>query len=60
MDEAKKGMAWGDEEYEAQLAGITDERAKNYIKQARTAFKTLMEYADGEEGWKKSEEKSGV
>ena len=61
MDDApSKSQAWDDAAFEAQLAEITDERAKKYITEARTAFKTLLEYSTSDEGWKKSEEKAGV
>ncbi len=42
------------------MAEITDERAKGYITKGRESFKKLLEYASSDEGWKKSEEKSGV
>ena len=61
MDDAPaKAQAWDQAAFEAQLAEIEDERAKKYIDEARSAFKLLLEYSSSEEGWKKSEEKSGV
>ena len=42
MDDApKQDPAWSEDEFKAQIASITDEKALKYINLARGAFNTL-------------------